>query len=113
MKQTRPAFTHDALLKTAKRAMEDGLKTAGIKEKPGNAFSTIDCIMAGLAVFTFKFPSLLKFDEARQHQEWARRNLTQLFQIKATPCDTQMRTRLDEIPPKVRRKKNDKMDVGH
>ena len=103
MKQTRPAFTHDALLWIAKRAMEDGLKSAGIKDTPGNAFSNIDCIMSGLAVFTFKFPSLLKFDEARQKQDWARNNLTQLFQIKAAPCDTQMRTRLDEIPPKVLR----------
>ena len=101
MKQTRPAFTHDALLQTVKRAIEDGLKTAGIKDNPNASFSNIDCIMAGLAVFTFKFPSLLKFDETRQDQIWARKNLTQLFQIKATPCDTQMRTRLDNIPPKV------------
>ncbi|MBY0293492.1 MAG: hypothetical protein K2W92_09445 [Alphaproteobacteria bacterium] len=66
MKQTRPAFTHDALLQTVKRAIEDGLKTAGIKDNPNASFSNIDCIMAGLAVFTFKFPSLLKFDETRQ-----------------------------------------------
>ncbi len=101
MKQTRPAFTHDALLQTVKHAIEDGLKAAGIKDKPDARFSNIDCIMAGLAVFTFKFPSLLKFDEARHDQKWARNNLNQLFQIKATPCDTQMRTRLDNIPPKV------------
>ena len=101
MKQTRPAFTHDALLETVKHAIEDGLKAAGIKDNPDASFSNIDCIMAGLAVFTFKFPSLLKFDEARQNHIWARTNLTQLFQIKATPCDTQMRTRLDKIPPQV------------
>lgn len=91
MKETRPALTHDALLQTVKRAMEDGLKTAAIKDTSSKAFSNIDCLMAGLAIFTFKFPSLLKFDEARQRQDWARNNLTQLFQIKATPCDTQMR----------------------
>jgi len=103
MKQTRPAFTHDGLLKTVKKAIEEGLKKAGIKDNPDNAFSNMDCIMAGLAVFTFKFPSLLKFDETRQNQAWARKNLTQFFQIKATPCDTQMRKRLDAIPSTVMR----------
>lgn len=103
MKQTRPAFTHDALLSTVKKAVEEGLKKAGVKDNLDNAFSHIDCIMAGLAVFTFKFPSLLKFDEVRQNQTWVRKNLTQLFQIKATPCDTQMRKRLDTIPSTVMR----------
>ena len=82
MKQTRPAFTHDALLQTVKHAIEDGLKAAGIKDNPDASFSNIDCIMAGLAVFTFKFPSLLKFDEARQNHIWAMNNLTQSFQNK-------------------------------
>ena len=103
MKETRPAFTHDALLTIVKESFQKSLKTAGITDNPANNFSNIDCLMAGLAVFTFKFPSLLKFDEARQNESWARKNLTQLFQIKATPCDTHMRTRLDEIPPDVLR----------
>ena len=76
MKQTRPSFTHDALLQTVKHAIEDGLKAVGIKDNPEASFSNIDCIMAALAVFTFKFPSLLKFDEARQNHIWARNNLT-------------------------------------
>lgn len=104
MKETRSAFTHDALLKTTKKAIEDGLKSAGVKNNPGDTYSNIDCIMAGLALFSFKFPSLLKFDESRSNEGWARKNLTQLFQIESTPCDTQMRTRLDKIPPKVLRK---------
>jgi hypothetical protein len=103
MKQTRPAFTHDALLKTVKKAIEEGLRSANITDSKGAYFSNIDCLMSGLAVFTFKFPSLLKFDEARQDKDWARQNLTQLFQIQATPCDTQMRTRLDALLPCVLR----------
>lgn len=103
MKETRSAFTHDALLTSVKESLEKGLKLAGIKDTPDHHYSNIDCLMAGLAVFTFKFPSLLKFDEMREDTIWARKNLAQLFQIKATPCDTQMRTRLDEIPPEVLR----------
>ncbi|MFN7610609.1 MAG: transposase, partial [bacterium] len=103
MKQTRPAFTQDALLGVVKQAIEEGLKSANLTDSPGTYFSNIDCLMSGLAVFTFKFPSLLKFDEARQDKDWVRQNLTQLFQIQATPCDTQMRTRLDIIPPRVLR----------
>lgn len=101
MKQTRPQFTHDALLEVVRKSFQAGLKTAEISEKPGNKFSNLDCLMAGLAVFTFKFSSLLKFDEAREQKCWLRDNLTRLFKINSTPCDTQMRTRLDEITPKV------------
>lgn len=103
MKQTRPAFTHDALLQVVKKAFTESLKKEGITDCPSVVFSTIDCMMAGLAVFTFKFPSLLKFDQARQSTHWLKNNLTQLFQIKSTPCDTQMRARLDLIPHQVLR----------
>lgn len=50
MKQTRPAFTHDALLQTVKHAIEDGLKAAGIKDNPDVSFSNIDCIIDALTL---------------------------------------------------------------
>lgn len=70
MKETRPAFTHDSLLTVVKESLEKGLKLADIKDNPAYDSSNIDCLIAGLAVFTFKFPSLLKFDEMRQGMLW-------------------------------------------
>jgi len=55
-----------------------------------------DVLLSGLAVFNFKFPSLLQFDKQR-NKDKIKANLTQLFGIKKSPCDTQMRTRLDEV----------------
>ena len=55
-----------------------------------------DVLLCGLAIFNFKFPSLLQFDRQR-HQSKIKNNLTQLFGIKKSVCDTQMRTRLDEV----------------
>ena len=103
MKKTRPSFTHDSLLKIVKDSLQKSIDACGITDKPVNNFSNIDCLMAGLAVFTFKFPSLLKFDETRQNETWARKHLSQLFQIESTPSDTHMRTRLDGISPEVLR----------
>ncbi|MEB3702434.1 hypothetical protein Bealeia1_01538 [Candidatus Bealeia paramacronuclearis] len=87
MKETRFAFTHDELLRVVKESFEKGIKAVGIKENPAHNYSTIDCLMAGFAVFTFKFPSLLKFDEMRDDEGWAKKNLAQLFRIQATHCD--------------------------
>lgn len=50
--------------------------------------------MAGLALFSLKDPSLLAFQRrALDH------NLRSVFGLKAIPCDTQMRTILDEVDP--------------
>jgi len=57
-----------------------------------------DVLLSGLAVFNFKFPSLLQFDRQR-NKEKIKANLTQLFGIKKSVCDTQMRVRLDEVNP--------------
>src|SRR4051794_6556165 len=57
-------------------------------------FSLTDTLMAGLAVFSLKDPSLLAFQRrALDH------NLRSVFGLKAVPCDTQMRTNLDEVDP--------------
>jgi hypothetical protein len=59
-----------------------------------------DCLMAALAVFHLKYPSLLKFDEAT-NEEAVRYNLKTLYGIEGqAPCDTQMRSILDKISPK-------------
>ena len=57
-------------------------------------FTLADTLQAGLALFVLKDPSLLAF-QARRNDA----NLHALFGIGQIPCDTQMRTILDEVPP--------------
>src|SRR6266567_2077717 len=62
-----------------------------------------DCLMSGLAMFSLKFPSLLKFDEAKEEKK-TKYNLQKLFHVKQAPCDTYMRERNDEADPRDLRK---------
>lgn len=62
-----------------------------------------DCLMSAVAMFSLKFPSLLKFDENRE-EENIRHNLRSLFGVQQTPCDTYMRERCDEADPDEVRK---------
>jgi hypothetical protein len=57
-----------------------------------------DALMAGLAVFGLKYPSLLKFDEA-YNEGIIRHNLKTLYGVERAPCDTQLRTILDPVDP--------------
>jgi hypothetical protein len=57
-----------------------------------------DALMAGLAVFGLKYPSLLKFDEASR-EGVIRHNLRTLYGVERAPCDTQLRTILDPVAP--------------
>lgn len=61
-------------------------------------FSLPDVLMSGLAVFGLKCPSLLKFDEQRNEKR-IRANLRTLYGVAQAPCDTQLRTVLDEVSP--------------
>ena len=56
-----------------------------------------DRLLAGLAIFTLKYPSLLKYDEETKQ---IKDNLKNLFDVDNLPSDTYMRERLDEIDPK-------------
>src|SRR5271154_7293434 len=57
-------------------------------------FPLADTLMAGLALFSLKDPSLLAFcGRALDH------NLRSVFGLKAIPSDTQMREILDEVAP--------------
>lgn len=57
--------------------------------------SLVDALMSSFALFALKFPSLLKFEEARRRDEGS--NLTRLFSISRIPSDTQMREILDLV----------------
>src|SRR5438874_5200134 len=57
-------------------------------------FSLTDTLMAGLALFCLKDPSLLAFQRrALDH------NLRSVFGLQAVPSDTQMRAILDDVDP--------------
>ena len=57
-----------------------------------------DTLLSGLAMFFFQHRSLLQFQE-RMKQRLGRCNLETIFQVRAVPSDTQMRTILDEAEP--------------
>jgi hypothetical protein len=54
-----------------------------------------DALMSGFAMFSLKDPSLLAFEERRTTDH----NLSTIFKIGRVPCDTQMRTLLDDVEP--------------
>ncbi len=54
-----------------------------------------DVLMSGFALFSLKDPSLLGFDSRREEPE----NLRTIYGIKQIPCDTYMRTVLDNVTP--------------
>jgi len=58
--------------------------------------SLADALMSGFAMFSLKDPSLLAFDERRVNKD---KNLETIYKINDVPCDTQMRTILDEVDP--------------
>lgn len=57
-----------------------------------------DFFMSALAIFSLKFPSLLKFEEAMREKTGVS-NMPTLFKVSRVPSDTQMRTVLDEVDP--------------
>jgi hypothetical protein len=57
--------------------------------------SLTDALMSGFAMFSLKDPSLLAFEE-RQSEDT---NLKSIYKINNVPCDTQMRTILDNVEP--------------
>lgn len=55
-----------------------------------------DALMSAFAMFSLKDPSLLAFDRRRREDD---PNLERVYGINRVPCDTQLRTVLDEIDP--------------
>lgn len=60
-----------------------------------STISLPDALMSGFAMFSLKDPSLLAFDK-RQSDDT---NLQTIYNIENVPCDTQMRTILDNVEP--------------
>jgi len=99
MHKTRKYFTQDYLIHKVKTVIESNL----VKEvdNPKKVIKIRDSVMSGLAMFTFKYPSLLEFDKLRSTDVTKRLNIEKLFTITNLPCDTHMRTILDEVSPKI------------
>jgi len=55
-----------------------------------------NALMSAFAMFSLKDPSLLAFDKRR---EQGNGNLERIYSIEQIPCDTQMRTILDDVEP--------------
>ena len=103
MNDTRKHFSQDYLVAEVRESLCTSLKRSEVPEVPSSSISNLDCLMSGLAVFTFKYPSLLQFDEAQREDTALAANLKSLFSIRKCPSDTYMRERLDEIDPRLLR----------
>jgi hypothetical protein len=89
--KTRKTLSANGLFKQVKGSFEE------VKDhRVGDVkIALADTLMAGFAMFSLKDPSLLAFDDRRGEPE----NLHTVYGIKQIPCDTQMRTILDEVEP--------------
>ena len=85
-----------ALLKSVRSQFDKIIEPKTKVKSP--LISLSDVLMSGLAVFALKYPSLLQFDQNKNKPK-IKSNLSSLFGIKRSPCDTQMRERADEISP--------------
>ena len=89
----RKQLSADGLLKIIRH----GLKNERFPDCSRSPYSWEDCIMSGLAIFGFKFPSLLQFEKQKAAEPWIRRNLRTLYGVDSAPSDTCLRERLDKI----------------
>lgn len=71
------------------------------REKNGTTPSIrlVDCLMSGVALFSLKYPSLLKFEKAKAQEAQLRHNLRRLYRVEQAPCDTYLREQLDFVSP--------------
>jgi hypothetical protein len=102
-KQLKPRFKRPSKLNVRKYLNMDAMLGAlyqGFSTLPDQRRGKVeiplpDALMAGLAMFSLKDPSLLAFDERRRNDG----NLGRLFGIGKVPSDTQMREILDPVDP--------------
>ena len=92
MNKTRPAFTHSAILSNIRDSFHQSTEALATKAKE---ISIVDCLLSGLAIFSLKYQSLLKFEEDKDAEPYIKHNLKSMYKIKKVPCDTYLRERLD------------------
>ena len=86
----RKRLSADALFRSIRQSFQDVSDPR--TGKPD--ISLPDALMSGLALFAFKDPSMLAFDQRRQRDE---KNLQMIFGMERVPCDTRMREILDPV----------------
>ena len=96
----RKHLSADGLLKIIRH----GLKREKFAPCPRSEYSWEDCLMSGLAIFGFKFPSLLQFEKHKSTEPWVRNNLRTLYGVVKAPSDTCLRERLDIVEPQQLRR---------
>jgi len=86
------------LVSTVRSVFEDvpdARRQSSVKHSMG------DTLMSALAMFSLKYPSLLKFDEdvRRGESDLVATNLKSLYSLASVPSDSQMRAILDPLDP--------------
>ena len=94
MGKLRKQLSAPGLLGTARKSFGSIVDA----RKADSPISLADALMSGVAVFSLKYASLLHYDRQRRDPAEAH-NLRTLYGVKRAPCDTQMRTILDEVAP--------------
>lgn len=77
------------------RLVRSGFETIQDERADNHTITLADGLMSAFAMFSLKDSSLLAFDERRKREG----NLRRVYGINAIPCDTQLRTMLDEVNP--------------
>src|SRR5437588_381781 len=98
MQKSRKNLSIQGLLRII-RSSFNKIKMQQVKGNRKEPITLTDCLMAGTAVFSLKYPSLLQFNNDR-NKELIKHNLKTLYGIRESPSDTYMRERLDEVDPK-------------
>jgi hypothetical protein len=75
--------------------MRSGFEQVPDQRAENAKISMSDALMSGFALFSLKDASLLAFEERRTTEN----NLQSIYGIKHVPCDTHMRTILDDVEP--------------
>lgn len=91
-KQRQEQLTFDHMMETLSREFEQVYDHRSANAK----YELADILRSAFAMFSLKSPSLLSFREQTRQEE---RNLQAIYQIKAIPSDTQMRSALDPVSP--------------
>lgn len=91
----RKHLNADALFKRVKESFEE----IPDHREENQQIPLCDALMSAFAMFSLKDPSLLAFEERRKTDG----NLKTIYQIGRAPCDSQMRTILDDVDPEALR----------
>lgn len=94
--QLKKSLSAQALINTVYKEFSKIPNPRQIGEK--TRIPLTDHLMAGLAIFGLKFPSLLQYDRKRKNPP-IEKNLKNLYLVQSPPSDTYLRECLDEVDP--------------